>query len=178
MTRRRLGTIAVAAVIATALAGCFPVFDGGGGTDGGLPNDDQTLRVLAGSEVKDMVPILESAASELGVKVVFDYIGTLEGTELVASGGAEGLYDATWFPNNRYLSLLPGASSAISSSVKIMTSPVVLGLLHQEGLSGARCRPLDLDAFLEDHLQHFLAAFAVHAPSGQVTPPRAMESAN
>ncbi len=128
MTRRRLGTIAVAAVIATALAGCFPVFDGGGGTDGGLPNDDQTLRVLAGSEVKDMVPILESAASELGVKVVFDYIGTLEGTELVASGGAEGLYDATWFPNNRYLSLLPGASSAISSSVKIMTSPVVLGL--------------------------------------------------
>jgi hypothetical protein len=61
MTRRRLGTIAVAAVIATALAGCFPVFDGGGGSVGGLPNFDQTLRVLAGSEVTVMVPILESA---------------------------------------------------------------------------------------------------------------------
>lgn len=124
--RRRLAVAAVFTTVALALSGCIPSFDGG--TDDGLPDNDRTLRVLAGSEVKDMVPLLEQAAAEIGVDVAFEYVGTLKGTELVASGGAAGKYDATWFPNNRYLSLLPGASSAITSSVKIMTSPVVLGL--------------------------------------------------
>ena len=37
-------------------------------------------------------------------------------------------------------------------------SPIVLGLFHQDSLSGRSCRPLDLDAFLERHLDAFLAA--------------------
>lgn len=128
--RPQLVAAAIAAAVALLLTGCIPSFDGGtdNGGDGGLPDDAQTLRVLAGSEVKDMVPLLEQAAADIGVKVAFEYVGTLEGTELVASGGAGDKYDATWFPNNRYLSLLPGASSAITASVKVMSSPVVLGL--------------------------------------------------
>ncbi len=124
---RRILAVALVAAVALGVAGCDPLseFDP---APTGLPNDEFTLRVLAGSEVKDMVPILEDAAAEIGVKVAFEYVGTLEGTELVASGAADGLYDATWFPNNRYLSLLPGATSATSTSVKIMSSPVVLGL--------------------------------------------------
>ena len=43
-------------------------------------------------------------------------------------GQTKGKFDATWFPNNRYLSLLPGAASATVPSVKIMSSPVVFGL--------------------------------------------------
>ena len=42
--------------------------------------------------------------------------------------------------------------------------PVVLGLLHQVQLSGASCRPLDVERFLEDHLDTFLRAHAVAAP--------------
>jgi len=125
MMRRRFATFAAAAVAtALVLSGCIPGYDDGSA----LPDDPNTLRILAGSEVKDMIPILEDAAAEIGVKVVFEYTGTLEGTTLVADGGADGLYDATWFPNNRYLALLPGADKAIKASVKIMTSPVVLGL--------------------------------------------------
>jgi len=127
LMRRNLGFVGALTAVTLLLTGCVTA----GVTEGtgeGLPNDDQTLRILAGSEVKDMVPLLERAASEIGVKVAFEYVGTLEGTELVASGGADGKYDAVWFPNNRYLSLLPGASSATTSSVKIMSSPVVLGL--------------------------------------------------
>ena len=125
MRRRPLLLAAGLAAVAALLAGCIS-----SNNDGGGANSDPatTLHILAGSEVKDMIPILDSAASAIGVHVVMDYEGTLAGTELVASGGAKGKYDATWFPNNRYLSLLPGASSAISESVKIMTSPVVLGL--------------------------------------------------
>lgn len=120
-----------ALVLATALLPVLLAACSSGSDDpaeGELPDGPDTLRVLAGSEVRDMVPILESAAEEIGVSVAFEYMGTLEGTELVASGGAAGRYDATWFPNNRYLSLLPGADAQIRSSVRIMTSPVVLGL--------------------------------------------------
>ena len=124
--RRLLAATSVAAAL-VLLAGCFPTSDGDGG-DGQLPDGPTILRVLAGSEVRDMVPLLEEAAAEIGVDVEFEYTGTLEGTELVASGGAEGLYDATWFPNNRYLSLLPGADAQVRTSVRIMSSPVVLGL--------------------------------------------------
>ncbi len=38
-------------------------------------------------------------------------------------------------------------------------SPVVFALLHQDTLSGAQCRPLDLDAFCEQHIQTFLRSF-------------------
>lgn len=80
---RGAATLAVAACATLALAGCVP----SGSDDGGLPDDPDTLRILAGSEVKDMVPILADAAEATGVKVAFEYTGTLEGTELVASGG-------------------------------------------------------------------------------------------
>lgn len=127
MPRRRLLVSAVATAVLAVLVGCFPV-PGVDDGDGSLPDGPNILRVLAGSEVRDMVPLLEEAAGEIGVTVEFEYTGTLEGTELVANGGAEGLYDATWFPNNRYLSLLPGADAQVRTSVRIMTSPVVLGL--------------------------------------------------
>ena len=39
-----------------------------------------------------------------------------------------------------------------------LISPLVLGLLHQDDLFGARCRPLDLDRFLQDHLDCFITA--------------------
>jgi AcrR family transcriptional regulator len=41
-----------------------------------------------------------------------------------------------------------------------LIAPVVLGLFHQDNLFGSRCRPLDLDVFLRDHLKRFLRAYA------------------
>ena len=86
------------------------------------------MRVLAGSEVKDMEGILAKAAEATDVRLEFDFTGTLDGSRTVAAGKAEGKYDAVWFPSNRYLSLLPGASGRLSTSTKIMASPVSLGL--------------------------------------------------
>ncbi|HEY8210279.1 MAG TPA: TetR/AcrR family transcriptional regulator [Myxococcaceae bacterium] len=42
-----------------------------------------------------------------------------------------------------------------------LSSPLVLALLHQIPLGGTRCRPLDVDALAEAHLQVFLRAYAV-----------------
>ena len=42
-----------------------------------------TLRVLAGSELADLAPVLERAAQATGVKVAFDFTGTLAGADQV-----------------------------------------------------------------------------------------------
>ncbi|MFT3713512.1 MAG: TetR/AcrR family transcriptional regulator [Archangium sp.] len=42
-----------------------------------------------------------------------------------------------------------------------LMSPVFLALFHQHQLMGRKCRPLDLDAFLEGHLEDF---FRGHGP--------------
>ena len=44
-----------------------------------------------------------------------------------------------------------------------LVAPLVLALLHQESLFGARCRPLDVGAFLDDHLARFLRAHGAGA---------------
>lgn len=41
----------------------------------------------------------------------------------------------------------------------MLLSPAVFGLLHQDSLGGAQCRPLDLPRFLETHVDAFLRAF-------------------
>ena len=87
-----------------------------------------TLRVLAGSELADMAPILAEAAKATGVTVRMDYTGSLEGAETVATGQADGKYDAVWFSANRYLETIPEAKRRLGTATRIMGSPVVLGL--------------------------------------------------
>ncbi|GAB3895604.1 substrate-binding domain-containing protein [Kibdelosporangium lantanae] len=92
------------------------------------PPTPGTLRILAGSELSDMQPILDKAAQATGVKVTFTYTGTLEGAESLANGSLAGKYDALWFSSNRYLQSVPDANRRLGNQVKIMNSPVVLGL--------------------------------------------------
>jgi Ca-activated chloride channel family protein len=120
---RGAGIASSALILALTLGAC-----GTGSSADPARTDPNTLQILAGSELKDIGPVLEAAAKETGVKVRFDYTGTLEGTQTVASGAADGKYDAVWFPSNRYLTLLPGAKDKVASATKIMTSPVILGV--------------------------------------------------
>ncbi|WP_460364156.1 substrate-binding domain-containing protein [Actinocorallia lasiicapitis] len=113
----------LAAVLTTVLlTGC------GSGTDPDPAQKAQagTLRVLAGSELADLKPILDQAQDATGVKVQLDFAGTLDGVQRVVSGEAKGAYDAVWFSSNRYLGLHPNAP--VSTATPIMKSPVVLGM--------------------------------------------------
>jgi len=87
-----------------------------------------TLRILAGSELADMQPVLDEAEKATGVKVKFTFTGTLEGAESLANGSVDGKYDAVWFSSNRYPAGIPEAAKRLGNQVKIMSSPVVLGL--------------------------------------------------
>ncbi|MEU4229076.1 VWA domain-containing protein [Nonomuraea sp. NPDC026600] len=117
--RRALTAVVLSAAL---LAGGCSAGDGDSG-DG-----PDVLRVLAGSEIKDLEPLLGRAADEIGVRVRLTYSGTLDGAEQVASGRADGRLDAIWFSSNRYLSLIDGAPARLSTQTKVMASPVVLGL--------------------------------------------------
>ncbi|MFG1689680.1 VWA domain-containing protein [Nonomuraea sp. NPDC049269] len=117
--RRTLTAVVLAAALLAA--GCSA------GDDDSADGPD-VLRVLAGSEIKDLEPLLGRAADEIGVRVRLTYTGTLDGAEQVASGRADSRFDAIWFSSNRYLSLIDGAPAKLSTQTKIMASPVVLGL--------------------------------------------------
>ncbi|WP_416873474.1 VWA domain-containing protein [Kitasatospora sp. SC0581] len=129
--RRGWLTAALAAVLAAATA-CTST---GGGDPAPKPTDPPAetarpgvLRVLAGSELQDLAPVLEDARKATGVTVQFSWTGTLDGADTVASGRADGKYDAVWFPSNQYLRLDPAGKSKLVSETPVMVSPVAIGV--------------------------------------------------
>ncbi|WP_045702082.1 extracellular solute-binding protein [Streptomyces rubellomurinus] len=86
------------------------------------------LRVLAGSELQDVQPVLEEAAKATGVSVEFTWTGSLDGADTVSSGRADGRFDAVWFPSNQYLRLDPTGRTKVLSQTPVMVSPVAVGV--------------------------------------------------
>jgi len=117
---RRLA-IRLSGVVAVALlaAAC--------GSTPATPEPPGTIHVLAGSELKDVEPMLPDVRAKTGINLVFDYVGTLDGAEQIANGAA-GTHAIAWFSSTRYLSLLPGGASHIVAQHKLALSPVVLGV--------------------------------------------------
>jgi Ca-activated chloride channel family protein len=121
---RRIAALVLALlVLATACTGGSPAEPGAK-----LRGSEGILRILAGSELMDLKPLLDEAAAATGVWVALEPMGTIDGAEAVASGAAETEYDAIWFSSNRYLALRPGAEAKLGTATDIMSSPVVLGL--------------------------------------------------
>nr|WP_251060254.1 VWA domain-containing protein [Streptomyces sp. ISL-100] len=87
-----------------------------------------TVRILASSELADMAPVLEAARKATGITVTPTWAGTRDAVEQVASGKADGAYDAVWLASNDYLRLRPGAARKITSETSVMTSPVAIGV--------------------------------------------------
>ncbi|MER5498436.1 MULTISPECIES: substrate-binding and VWA domain-containing protein [unclassified Streptomyces] len=129
---RSLVALLSAAVLAP-LAACSASDPGASGSSGGSGRDDGrpragTLRVLASSELSDMEPLLAKARQATGITVRPTWTGTLDAVERLASGKADGAYDAVWLSSNDYLRLRPEAARRITSETPLMTSPVALGV--------------------------------------------------
>ena len=128
--RRTLAALALALLVTATGSSCG---DRTGGPDGD-PDDHGSrftpgvLRVLASSELADMEPVLDTAMRTTGVTVRPTYAGTLDAVEQIASGKADGAYDAIWLSSNDYLRLRPDTAGRITSETPIMTSPVALGV--------------------------------------------------
>lgn len=89
------------------------------------PAAPDTLILAAGSEVKDLEPLLERLRRETGVTLVLRYTGTLDGIERIAAGED---YDGAWFSHAKYLMLVPDAATKVRAAERIMLSPVLLGV--------------------------------------------------
>ncbi len=110
---RRVAVAAAGLLLATLAGAC--------GESSGPP----ALHILAGSELKDLEPMLPDLEKAAGTPIAFDYAGTIDGAAAIAGGDSHTL---AWFSSNRYLSLLPGASSRILAQKPVMLSPVVIGV--------------------------------------------------
>jgi Ca-activated chloride channel family protein len=111
---KRAALLVIGALLAASLAAC---------SSGGV-SAANTLHVIGGSELKDMVPILDAAQKATGVKVVFTYTGSLSGADQIASGTNA---DAAWFASDKYIALAD-ANPKILERKNIMLTPVILGV--------------------------------------------------
>lgn len=81
------------------------------------------LKILAGSELKDLKPMLNDIREKTGIQLDFEYIGTLDGAEKLTQ--EPGQYDLAWFSHAKYLSILQGQNKVILAQEKIGISPVI-----------------------------------------------------
>src|ERR1700682_1370940 len=69
------------------------------------------LTVLAGSELKDLVPRLPEIEKNTGYQLQLKYTGSLDGAQAIADGSNKS--DLAWFSTGNYLSLLESKSGRI-----------------------------------------------------------------
>lgn len=120
-------TAALAALLPLAACTPDPAGPAPESTDDGRPRSG-TVRVLASSELADMEPLLEEARKATGITVRPTWTGTLDAVERLASGKADGAFDAVWLSSNDYLRLNPEAARRVTSETPLMTSPVALAV--------------------------------------------------
>jgi Ca-activated chloride channel homolog len=87
-----------------------------------------TLTVVAGSELKDLAPLLPNLQQATGYQLSFKYTGSLDGAQAIAGGSDKS--DLAWFSTGNYLTLLEGKSGKITAQTPTMLSPVVIGVKH------------------------------------------------
>ncbi len=128
MSRRRFGARAAAWLLAAAaacagLAGCDKAGSGTSGRNSAAASPPAALSVLAGSELKEVAPILQDAARQAGIDLKLSYAGTLDIVERVNAGEP---FDAILPPNGAYPELALAAKPLARE--KLFYSRVALGV--------------------------------------------------
>lgn len=100
------------------------------------PAASSVLRLLAGSELKDIADLAPEIARATGVTLQFEYSGTLDAVEKIATGAD---VDGVWVSHGKYLQMTPGAKERIKLSDKTMLSPVVLGMKQSKAQALGWC---------------------------------------
>jgi len=114
----RRGVVAIAIVaLAAILSGCVD--------SATAPEPANTIHVLAGSELKDLAPLMPDIEKATGIHLAMSYVGTLDGAERIVNGDRS---DFAWFASSKYLDLLQGSTRRVLVQQRIMLSPVILGV--------------------------------------------------
>jgi Ca-activated chloride channel family protein len=151
--------------LAVGLAACQKVDnadDGAAAVDSSKP----VFTILAGSELKDIEPIVKAFGESKGVAVKFDYSGSLDAIDKLSEANN---YDAAWVSHGKYLQLIPQVQSQIKASEKTMYSRVVFGVkpekMRELGWKSGKTTWQDIVAASKAGKFHF----AMTNPSGSNT---------
>lgn len=96
-------------------------------TDGAFRADGakETIHIVAGSENKDLEPLIQTFVDENKVNVEIDYLGSVDIMNMLKSG--ECPYDAVWPANSMWISM-GDQHRLVKHSASTSISPVVLGI--------------------------------------------------
>jgi Ca-activated chloride channel family protein len=88
-------------------------------------NSKNSLRIVSGSENRDLEFLLEDFCGKSGAALSITYMGSLDIMEILRKGGGE--YDAVWPANSMWISL-GDTSFKVKHTTSVYQTPVVFGI--------------------------------------------------
>ena len=157
-------------IAVTFLASCVFALSGCGKsdttTDMGNTSAGASFKVLAGSELKDIMPSVDAYAKQNGISLEVSYSGSLDAVDSLMNAHS---YDAVWLSHAKYLQLVPEVKSQIVAAEKTMYSQVVMGVKKEKAASlGWDSKPPSWKDISQEISKGHLT-FAMTNPSGSNT---------
>ncbi|MGN1180521.1 MAG: substrate-binding domain-containing protein [Suilimivivens sp.] len=127
----------------------------------------ETIRILSGSENKELSAILESCAKKTGVSIEMTYKGSVDIMHILESGAGD--YDAVWPASGLWISL-GDKQHLVKYDESISTTPVVFGirqsLAKELGLTDREVSVKDILSYIEQGKLTFCMTSATQSNSG------------
>ena len=141
--------------------------DSGSGDVSVLGSGDQTLRIVSGSENKELEPILEEYADEEDIRIEMSYKGSLDIMRLLEEEDIS--YDAVWPASSLWLTV-GDIDHRIKHAESISITPVVFGirrgLAEELGFVGREVSVRDILSAIEAGKLKFCMTSATQSNSG------------
>ena len=173
MKKRRFGTVLLCllslALLATGCAGAS------GGRQTKEEKDtstevlkaDGTLRILSGSENKELETVIDECSRATGVEIVMEYKGSVDIMRELESGAAD--YDAVWPASSIWMSM-GDVNHLVKHSQSISMTPVVFGiresLAAELGFKDKDVSVQDILSAIRDGKMSFCMTSATQSNSG------------
>ena len=139
----------------------------GSGDGSVLGSGDQTLRIVSGSENKELEPILEEYADEEDIRIEMSYKGSLDIMRLLEEEDIS--YDAVWPASSLWLTV-GDIDHRIKHAESISITPVVFGirrgLAEELGFVGREVSVRDILSAIEAGKLKFCMTSATQSNSG------------
>ena len=130
-------------------------------------NSSKLIRIVAGSENRELEPILTKFAEKEGIKIQMDYMGSLDIMNMLRTG--EVPYDALWPASSMWLTL-GDDERILKHNQSISNMPVVFGIRESKakelGLDKDDISILDISKAIKDKKLSFAMTSATQSNSG------------
>lgn len=127
----------------------------------------ETIRILSGSENKELSDILEDCSGKTGVNIEMTYKGSVDIMHILESGAGD--YDAVWPASGLWISL-GDKQHLVKYDESVSTTPVVFGirqsLAKELGLTDREVSVKDILSYIEQGKLTFCMTSATQSNSG------------